>query len=117
MFESLSVPVNLRIEALENEEGAPVFRLVNFKFGTGTRMSGSFAYAYTLNLLNETHGPLIVDFSQVGIVSSSFADEFVAKLFVSLNEAKFNGRIRLHGMNSTNDLIVRNAIAERRARG
>ena len=109
-------PVNLRIEALENEDGNHVFRLEHFKFGTGTRVSGSFAYAHTLNLLNETSGPVIIDFSNVGIVSSSFADEYIAKLFASLSEARFNGRIRLSGMNSTNDLIVRHAITTRRER-
>ena len=117
LFEPLAVPVNLRVEALENEDGAPVFKLANFSFGTGTRSSGSFAYAYTLNLLNQTTGPVVVDFSNVGIVSSSFADEFVAKLFASLTETTFNGRLRLHGMNATNNLVVRNSIAQRRARG
>ena len=117
MFDVFALPVNLRLEALENEDGAPVFKVKHFRFGTGTRSSGSFAYAHTANLLNETTGPVIVDFSNVGIVSSSFADEFIAKLFVSLNENQFNGRLRLHGMNSTVELIVRHAIAQRRARG
>lgn len=116
LFGDLEMPVNLRIESLENEDGAPVFAIRHFKFGTGTRESGSFAYAYARNILNETDQHLVIDFSGTGIVSSSFADEFIAKLFCSLNEQEFNGRVRLHGMNSTNDIIIRNAISERRAK-
>ena len=115
IFEALPVPVNLRLEALENEDGTTVFKLKDFRFGTGTRSSGSFAYAYTANLLNETVDPVVLDFSDVGIISSSFADEFIAKLFTSQNENQFTGRLRLHGMNSTVALIVRNAIAQRSA--
>ena len=116
LFGELEMPVNLRIESLENEDGAPVFAVRNFKFGTGTRESGSFAYAYARNILNETDEHLVIDFSGTGIVSSSFADEFIAKLFCSVTELEFNGRVRLHGMNSTNDIIIRNAISERRAK-
>lgn len=116
LFGKLEMPVNLRVESLENEDGAPVFAIRNFKFGTGTRESGSFAYAYARNILNETDQHLVIDFSGTGIVSSSFADEFIAKLFCSLNELEFNGRVRLHGMNSTNDIIIRSAISERRAK-
>ena len=35
LFGELEIPVNLRIESLENEDGAPVFAIRNFKFGTG----------------------------------------------------------------------------------
>ena len=116
LFGTLEMPVNLRIESLENETGAPVFRIRDFKYGTGTRESGSFAFAYARNILNETDQHLVIDFSGAGIVSSSFADEFIAKLFCSLTEFQFNGRVRLHGLNSTNGIIIRCAISERRAK-
>ena len=116
LFGALEMPVNLRIESLENEGGAPVFCIQDFKYGTGTRESGSFAFAYARNILNETDQHLVIDFSGTGIVSSSFADEFIAKLFCSLTELQFNGRVRLHGMNATNEIIIRYAISERRAK-
>jgi anti-anti-sigma regulatory factor len=83
------------------------------KFGAGTRQSGNFVRVYTANLLNETTAPIVVDFTDVGIVSSSFADEFIAKLYAQMGAEGFNQRIRIHGMNETNTVIVRNALAQR----
>lgn len=113
MFDYLATPVNLRIERLENEDGAVTVSLKKMKFGAGTRQSGNFVRVYTANLLNETSAPLIIDFTDVGIVSSSFADEFIAKLYAQLGDIEFNRRIRLHGMNETNTVIVRNALVQR----
>ena len=113
MFDYLSSPVNLRLERLENEDGAVTISLKKMKFGAGTRQSGNFVRVYTANLMNETSAPIIIDFTDVGIVSSSFADEFIAKLYAQLGGVGFNQRIRLHGMNETNTVIVRNALAQR----
>jgi hypothetical protein len=113
MFDYLSSPVNLRIENLEGEDGAVRVALKKMKFGAGTRQSGNFVRVYTANLLNETTAPIVVDFTDVGIVSSSFADEFIAKLYAQMGAEGFNQRIRLHGMNETNTVIVRNALALR----
>lgn len=113
MFDYLSTPVNLRIERLEDEDGAVHVALKKMKFGAGTRQSGNFVRVYTANLLKETNAPIVVDFTDVGIVSSSFADEFIAKLYAQLGAEGFNRRIRLHGMNETNTVIVRHALAHR----
>jgi hypothetical protein len=113
MFDNYSSPVNLRVENLEDEGGAVKVLLKNMKFGAGTRQSGNLLRIYTANLLNETIVPVIIDFEGVGIVSSSFADEYIAKLFLQLGEETFNGRIRLHGMNETNNIIVRSVLSQR----
>lgn len=113
MFDYLSAPVNLRVESLEGEDGAIRVALKKMKFGAGTRQSGNFVRVYTANLLNETASSVVVDFTDVGIVSSSFADEFIAKLYTQLGDAVFNQRIRLNGMNETNTVIVHNALAQR----
>ena len=113
MFDHLSAPVNLRVENLEDEYGAVRVAVKNMRFGAGTRQSGVFARVYTANLLNETSRLLIIDFSGVGIVSSSFADEYIAKLYLQLGAEDFNTRIRIHGMNETNNVIVRSVLAQR----
>lgn len=113
MFDYLSSPVNLRVENLEDEQGAVRVALKNMRFGAGTRQSGSFARVYTANLLNESAAPILIDFAGVGIVSSSFADEYIAKLYLQLGADTFNSRIRLHGMNETNNVIVRSALSQR----
>jgi hypothetical protein len=113
MFDYLSSPVNLRVENLEGEDGAARVVLKNMKFGAGTRQTGNLARVYTANLLNETSAPIVIDFAGVGIVSSSFADEFIAKLYLQLGAEHFNRRILLHGMNETNNVIIRSALSER----
>jgi hypothetical protein len=113
MFDDRSSPVNLRVETLEDEYGAVRVVVKNMRLGAGTRQSGNFARIYTANLLNQTVAPLIIDFSGVGIVSSSFADEFIAKLYLQLGADEFNDRIRLYGMNETNNVIVRSVLSQR----
>jgi hypothetical protein len=113
MFDVLSCPVNLRIEKLEDENGAVRVALKSMHFGAGTRQSGNIARVYTANLLNQNVASVVIDFSDVGIVSSSFADEYIAKLYKQLGPEVFNQRIRLHGMNETNNVIIRSALAQR----
>ncbi len=113
MFDYLSSPVNFRVERLEDECGAVNISLKKMKFGAGTRQSGNYVRVYTANLLNETCAPIIIDFTDVGIVSSSFADEFIAKLYAQLGDVEFNRRIRFNGINETNTVIVRNALSQR----
>ncbi len=113
MFDVLSCPVNLRIEKLENENGAVRVALKSMHFGAGTRQSGNIARVYTANLLNQNVASVVIDFSDVGIVSSSFADEYIAKLYKQLGSEVFNQRIRLHGMNETNNVIIRSVLAQR----
>lgn len=113
MFERLAMPVNLRVENLEDDSGAIRIEVRKMKFGAGTRESGNFARVYTANLLNETDGLVVINFSGVGIVSSSFADEYIAKLYLQLGGQGFNSRIRLHGMNETNTVIIESVLAQR----
>lgn len=113
MFDVLASPVNLRVENLEDEDGAARILLRNMRIGAGTRQSGDLLRVYTKNLLNETAAQIIIDFEGVGIVSSSFADEYIAKLYLQLGAETFNSRIRLNGMNETNNIIVRCALGQR----
>lgn len=113
MFDVLASPVNLRVENLEDEDGAAKILLRNMRIGAGTRQSGDLLRVYTRNLLNETASQIIIDFGGVGIVSSSFADEYIAKLYLQLGAETFNSRIRLNGMNETNNIIVRCALGQR----
>ena len=113
MFDVLSCPVNLRIENLEDEDGAVRVPLKSMHFGAGTRQSGNIARVYTMNLLNQNVASIVIDFSDVGIVSSSFADEYIAKLYKQLGSEVFNQRIRLHGMSETNNVIIRSVLAQR----
>ncbi len=54
MFDVRAAPVNLRVENLEDEDGALRVLLRDMKIGAGTRQSGELLRIYTRNLLNET---------------------------------------------------------------
>ncbi|MCZ0934908.1 MAG: DUF4325 domain-containing protein [Gemmatimonadetes bacterium] len=57
--------------------------------------------------------PINVDFDGVSIVSSSFADEFLGKLFVRIGALRFTNAIRLRGVCPTVRSVVDQAILQR----
>lgn len=110
-------PANLRIETLQDENQNVVYSLSEKASGTGTRQSGAALRTDVINILNETSDPVVLDFSNVAMVSSSFADEFVAKLAVKVGVATFNERIRFNGMNETVRAITDRSFAQRLGAG
>ena len=113
MFDHLASPVDLRLENHEDDTGALRVNLKDMRFGAGTRQSGNFTRAYVTNLLTQADAQVVLDFDGIGIVSSSFADELVAKLRSQLGEEVFGKRIRFNGLNETNNVIVRSVLASR----
>ena len=81
--------------------------------GTATRDAGKASYNDVLNIFTRTQAPIILDFSNVQNVSSSYIDEFVAKLVVKTGFYKFNQMFRLVGMNSTIEHLCNRAVAMR----
>lgn len=67
--------------------------------GTGTRIAGEELRNDVLNILRKMKAPMILDFSSVRACSSSFVDEFVAKLMVEMGPLEFNKTIKIINMN------------------
>ena len=105
--------VNLRIENLEDDKGNINYRLSEKASGTGTRQSGERLRNEILNLHKETGKHIIIDFKNISVVSSSFADELIGKLVTSFGFVGFNQIIRLSNMNSTVQAIVQRSVAQR----
>jgi anti-anti-sigma regulatory factor len=108
---------NLRLEALEDHEGVHRVRVADFEEGLGTRRSAEQVRNRLLNLLNEGAKVLRLDFDDVTVVSSSFADEVLGKLALRLGLMEFMRRFELVGMTATVDAIVERAIQQRLAEG
>ena len=69
-----------------------------------------------INLLNAEPGkPLLLDWSGVPLVSSSFADELIGKLFASLGPLAFSARVRNVNMEAVVRGLVDKAIMQRAA--
>ena len=101
----------------ETEAGdAVVLRLRGESTGFGSRPAGRQLRTKCMNLLNaEPTKPLLLDWTGVPLVSSSFADELVGKLFVALGPLAFSARIRNLGMDATVRGLVDKAIMQRAA--
>ena len=76
--------------------------------------AGAFVREKCLHLLSQdARKVLLLDWTGVAVVSSSFADEALGKLFVALGPLVFGARIRHRNMASVNSALVNKAILQR----
>ena len=108
-------PVDIMESLYETETGDAVsLKLREESTGFGSRPAGRQLRTKCLNLLNaEPAKPLLLDWTGVPLVSSSFADELVGKLFASLGPLAFSARVRNVGMDATVRGLVDKAIMQR----
>jgi len=105
--------INLRIENLENERGEVEYHLDKVKTGFGSRKSGAAIRNDVMNIIRESNQVVVLDFSNISIISSSFADELIGRLMVELGIFKFNNVIRLKGLNNLIQGIVQRSVSQR----
>jgi hypothetical protein len=101
----------------ETEDGSALtMRLAEETAGFGTRGAGRQVRTKCINLLNaEPDKPLVLNWEGVPLISSSFADEAVGKLFVELGPTGFMARVRNAGMERLVRVLVDKAIMQRTA--
>lgn len=84
----------------------------------GSRVAGTPIQNKIYNLINMCPGqPIEIDFLQVPLISSSFADEVFGKLFVKLGPLAFMQRIRFKNVEHTARMLIDKAISQRVATG
>jgi hypothetical protein len=104
------------IENMEDAYDRIIFKVVeDASSGTGTRQSGLKLKNEVINLYKKTKKPVIIDFDEIGIISSSFADEFIGKLVVELVFFQFQQIYTLTNMNSTIQTIMQRSLSQRMA--
>jgi hypothetical protein len=82
--------------------------------GYGSRNSGRQLRTKTLNLINSKPDfPIIIDWSGIPVISSSFADEFIGKLFLEIGAMAFSAKIRNQGMEELIKNLLDKAISQR----
>jgi len=106
-------PINLRTFSIENLQGNLVYKISEKASGTGTRNSGLRVRNELINLHRESGQVIEIDFSDVPVVSSSFADELVGKLVSTYGFFGFNQVFRLMNMNQIIQSIVNRSVAQR----
>jgi len=106
---------DMYIENMEDEYDRVVFKIVDATSGTGTRQSGLKLKNEIINLYKKTKKPILIDFAEIGIVSSSFADEFIGKMVIDLGFFQFQQIFTLINMNTTIQSIVQRSLSQRMA--
>ena len=90
------------------------FVVRNEASSVGSRSSGRFARTKLENLMEMYPGhPINIDFGDISIVSSSFADELLGKLFVRMGALRFMGTAKLLRVSPTVRAVLDRAILQR----
>lgn len=110
-------PTNMFLESLESDDGEHVISIRNQAGGSGSRKAARELKTLIVNVLNDGAPHVVLDFEGQAVVSSSFADEVIGKMFAEMGFNVFNRRIKLANMNATVSSLVDRAIALRLSQG
>ena len=98
----------------EDEQGNVKFVLKDESVGFGSRAAGEPVRRTLVNLSNmNTEGKIIIEFSGIPLVSSSYADEVFGKLFVELGPLKFASQFEFRSVDSVIRNLIDRAITQR----
>lgn len=87
-----------RLDEMLDENDFVVYDVLQNCQGTGTRIEGKSLRNDVENILKRDNNGVILDFKNVHMVSSSFIDEFIAKMVLDLGFVGFNSMVRLRNM-------------------
>jgi anti-anti-sigma regulatory factor len=98
------------LESIEDDEGVHRVPVVDIEESLGSRKLGAEIRTRLENYLAAGAKFVVLDFKGVGVVSSSFADEVLAKLAASMGELEFRRRVFVDNASVTNRGLVETAI-------
>lgn len=110
-------PTNMFLESLESPDGEHVISIRDQAGGAGSRLAARELKRLVMNVLNDGVPHVVLDFEGQAVVSSSFADEVIGKMFAEMGFNTFNQRIKLRNMVPTVTTLVDRAIALRLSQG
>jgi hypothetical protein len=98
----------------EDEDGSIRFVLKTESEGFGSRSAGEPVRRKLRNVVRALgKGRAVVDFSDIVLVSSSYADEVLGKLFVELGPVEFMNKVELKNLDPLVKGLVDRAIMQR----
>ena len=111
------LPCDIAYEDKLDENNCLLFELKKETTGFGTRIAGERVRNKVLNYLKriDTPNKINLDFSEVSMISSSFADEFIGKLLVELGFFRFTKTIFLTNVSKSIESIINRSVSQRMA--
>jgi len=109
----VSRKMNDFLETIEDDEGVHRVSVSEIEESLGSRKLGSEIRTRLENYLNAGAQFVLLDFKGVGVVSSSFADEVLAKLAAGMGELEFRRRVFVDNASVTNRGLIERAISLR----
>lgn len=106
--------INLTLENFEDNQNRINVKISQFSFGCATRLAGESARNLVLNYLVQSNYSqiIILNFSGVSIIASSFADEFIGKLLQEYGFIQFNNLIRITNIGKENMSIINRSVMQ-----
>lgn len=101
------------LEAIEDDDGQHRVSVIDLEESLGSRKEGAEIRTRLENYLSAGARFVVLDFKGVGVVSSSFADEVLAKLALTMGELEFRRRVFVDSASDTNRGLIETAIALR----
>lgn len=107
--------VDYWVENLENNNGDIELSVAEHSSGTGTRKAAEKFRNLILNLVVTDQKKVVLDFSGVNIVSSSYADELIGKIISQYGFMFFVSKIEIKNLSSFNVSVVNRSVGQRLA--
>jgi anti-sigma regulatory factor (Ser/Thr protein kinase) len=109
------IPLNIVDYRYEmDEKDCLLLKMAEETTGFGSRRSGYQIRTKVKNLLNSKFGyPIIIDWSGVPVISSSFADEIIGKLFLEMGAMSFSSLVKNISMEDLVRGLLDKAVAQR----
>lgn len=101
---------DIRIDNMLDEKDCIHYDVFENGQGTATREAGEYLRNDIENIIKREACKIILDFSKVQTVSSSFIDELVAKLVLNIGFLTFNSLISIIGMNKSVSFLCQRSL-------
>lgn len=105
--------IDMFVEDMHNDYDQIVYKIDSVASGTGTRESAIQIRNELINIYTKYKKKIIIDFSNIGIISSSFADELLCKLIIDYGMFQFQRIFEIKNMNKTIQTIFDKSLAQR----
>ena len=99
----------------ENEKSDLLYMINDWHDGVSTRLSADKLRNDIVNNFLATKRRIVLDFADLRVISSSFADEVLGKLVLEFGFFGFNNIVKLKNMNELIQQIVQRSVAQRMA--